>query len=142
MAGSGSSDTVTSVDIRLAGNGIEVHVDIVDDIRRLLADAAAAGIELAGGGYRDPAQQIAVRRNNCGTSYYAIYEMPSSRCSPPTARPGRSQHEQGKAIDFTYNGRLIRSRSGPGWEWLKNNAANYGLFNLPSEPWHWSVNGR
>ena len=51
-------------------------------------------------------------------------------------------HEQGKAIDFTYNGSLIRSRSGAGWAWLRDNAARYGLQNLPSEPWHWSVNGR
>ncbi|MEM7271769.1 MAG: D-alanyl-D-alanine carboxypeptidase family protein [Actinomycetota bacterium] len=134
--------TITESDIRLAGNGIEVHVSIVEDIRRLLADAAADGVELAGGGYRDSAGQIAARRNNCGTSNYAIYEMPSSQCRPPTARPGRSMHEQGRAIDFTYNGRLIRSRSGPGWEWLQANAAKYGLFNLPSEPWHWSTNGR
>jgi LAS superfamily LD-carboxypeptidase LdcB len=138
----GAGETVSQLDIRDAGKGIEVHVDIVDDIRRLLIDAAADGIDLAGGGYRDPAAQIRVRQNNCGTSYYAVYEMPSSQCRPPTARPGRSQHEQGKAIDFTYNGRLITSRSGPGWEWLKANAAQYGLYNLPSEPWHWSVNGR
>ncbi|MEM9656162.1 MAG: D-alanyl-D-alanine carboxypeptidase family protein, partial [Actinomycetota bacterium] len=134
--------TVTEADIRLAGNGIEVHVDIVEDIRQLLADAAADGVELAGGGYRDSAGQIRARRANCGTSNYAIYEMPSSQCSPPTARPGRSMHEQGKAIDFTYNGQLIRSRSGAGWNWLVANAAKYGLFNLPSEPWHWSTNGR
>ncbi len=142
---SGSStpaSSITEADIRLAGNGIEVHVDIVDNVRRLLADAAADGVLLAGGGYRDSAGQIAARRNNCGTSSYAIYEMPSSRCRPPTARPGKSQHELGKAIDFTYNGALIRSRSGAGWNWLNANANEYGLYNLPSEPWHWSVNGR
>jgi LAS superfamily LD-carboxypeptidase LdcB len=131
-----------ALDIRDAGKGIKVHVSIVADIQRLLADAEAAGIDLAGGGYRDPAAQIQTRINNCGTSNYAIYEMPARQCRPPTARPGRSMHEQGKAIDFTYNGRLIRSRSGAGWNWLNANAANYGLKNLPSEPWHWSTNGR
>lgn len=131
-----------ALDIRDAGKGILVHVSIVADIQRLLADADAAGVNLAGGGYRDPAAQIRVRRNNCGTSNYAIYEMPARQCRPPTARPGTSMHEQGKAIDFTYNGRLIRSRSGAGWNWLNANAANYGLKNLPSEPWHWSTNGR
>lgn len=136
------TSTVTEADIRLAGNGIEVHVDIVEDIRQLLADAAADGVELAGGGYRDSEGQIRARIANCGTSQYAIYEMRSSQCSPPTARPGRSQHERGLAIDFTYNGRLIRSRSGAGWNWLNANASKYGLFNLPSEPWHWSTTGR
>ena len=139
---SAPTSTVTEADVRNAGKGIMVHVDIVEDIRRLLADAEADGVDLAGGGYRSSASQIAVRRNNCGTSTYAIYEMPASQCRPPTARPGRSMHEQGKAIDFTYNGSLIRSRSGPGWNWLKTNAAKYGLFNLPSEPWHWSTTGR
>ena len=129
-------------DIVIAAKGIEVHISIVDNVRRLLADAAAAGVDLAGGGFRDPAQQIAVRQANCGTSNFAIYEMRSSQCSPPTARPGRSQHEQGLAIDFTHNGQLIRSRSGAGWNWLNANANSYGLFNLPSEPWHWSTTGR
>lgn len=131
-----------ALDIRDAGKGIKVDVSILANIQRLLADAEAAGVVLAGGGYRDPAAQIRTRRNNCGTSNYAIYEMPARQCRPPTARPGRSMHEQGRAIDFTYNGRLIRSRSGAGWNWLKANAANYGLKNLPSEPWHWSTNGR
>ncbi|MEM9892120.1 MAG: M15 family metallopeptidase [Actinomycetota bacterium] len=133
--------TVSEDDIVYAGNGISVHRDIVDNIRQLLVDAAADGVDLGGGGYRSPAAQIATRRNNCGTSNYAIYEMPASQCSPPTARPGRSMHEKGLAIDFTYNGSLIRSRSGPGWNWLVANAARYGLKNLPSEPWHWSTNG-
>jgi hypothetical protein len=27
------------------------------------------------------------------------------------------------------------------FNWLQTNAASYGLYNLPSEPWHWSTNG-
>ncbi len=141
--GSGPSAPVTSSnEIVNVGNGIWVHGSIADNIRRLLADASAAGVPLAGGGFRDPAGQIRVRKNNCGTSNYAIYEMPASSCRPPTARPGTSMHEQGKAIDFTYNGRIIGRRSGAAWNWLSANAGNYGLYNLPSEPWHWSTNGR
>lgn len=141
--GGGSTPTapVSSSEIVNVGSGIWVHSSIADNITRLLADAAAANVPLAGGGYRDPAGQIAVRKNNCGTSNYAIYEMPASSCRPPTARPGTSMHERGLAIDFTYNGRIIGSRSGPAWDWLKANASNYGLFNLPSEPWHWSTSG-
>ena len=106
-------------------------------------DAAAAdGNNLCGGGYRDAYAQIVLRHDNCGTSDYAIYEAPSSACSPPTAPPGTSNHEQGTAIDFTCNGGgTIRSRSSPCFQWLAANAANYGLQNLPSEPWHWSTDG-
>ena len=121
--------------------GIRVHKSIADQLARMLAAADSAGISLSGGGYRDPAGQIAVRRANCGTSNYAVYQMPASQCSPPTARPGQSMHERGLAIDFTYNGRVINSRSSPAFQWLRANAAGYGFYNLPSEPWHWSVNG-
>ena len=50
--------------------------------------------------YRDPQRQIELRQQNCGSSHYAIYEAPSSACSPPTARPGSSNHERGLAVDF------------------------------------------
>ena len=134
--------TVSESEIKAAGNGIRVHQSIVAQVQALLTDAAAAGFDLGGGGYRDPSAQIATRKSNCGTSTYAIYQMPASQCSPPTARPGQSMHERGLAIDFTVGGQLIRSRSSAAYIWLANNAAKYGLYNLPSEPWHWSTNGK
>jgi multidrug efflux pump subunit AcrA (membrane-fusion protein) len=122
------------------GGSIQVAGDISKPVGRLLADAAEAGITMCGNGYRDPNDQIAVRRANCGTSQYAIWQMPASYCSPPTARPGTSMHEQGLAIDFTVGGSTIGYGSAA-YDWLKAHAADYGLSNLPSEPWHWSTNG-
>ena len=129
-------------DVACPGGGVvQVAGDISSAIERLLADAAEAGYSMCGYGYRDPAEQIAVRRSNCGTSNYAIYQAPSSYCSPPTARPGTSMHEQGLAIDFTSGGGgTIGSGSGA-YQWLKSNGASYGMYNLPGEPWHWSVDG-
>lgn len=121
--------------------GIQVHKSIADQLSRMLSAAESGGITLGGGGYRDPNRQIQLRRQNCGTSNYAVYHMSPSQCRPPTARPGQSNHEQGLAIDFTHNGRAINSRSSPAFQWLRANAAGYGFYNLPSEPWHWSVNG-
>ncbi|OWY59164.1 hypothetical protein B7486_76050, partial [cyanobacterium TDX16] len=121
--------------------GITVASQIAGQLESMLSAAASAGFNLSGGGYRDPSAQIQVRMNNCGTSNYAIYEMPASACSPPTARPGASQHERGLAIDFSSNGSLIQSRSNPAFQWLAGNAASYGFYNLPSEPWHWSTTG-
>lgn len=123
-----------------AGGTVQVAGDIAAAVERLLADAHEAGISMCGYGYRDPADQIAVRRANCGTSNYAIYQAPSSYCSPPTARPGTSMHEQGLAIDFTVGGGTIGSGTSA-YSWLRSNAVNYGLYNLPGEPWHWSVDG-
>jgi peptidoglycan hydrolase CwlO-like protein len=128
------SDSIVTV------QGIRVHSSIAGRLDALLNAARAAGINFSGGGYRDPSGQIAVRQSNCGTSNYAIYQMPASSCSPPTARPGQSMHEKGLAIDFAAGGGTL-SRGSAGFAWLQANAASYGFYNLPSEPWHWSTNG-
>jgi predicted nucleic acid-binding Zn-ribbon protein len=121
--------------------GITVAASIAEQLRQLLAAASAAGISLGGYGYRDNAAQIQLRRQNCGTSDYAIWYMPADACRPPTARPGSSMHERGLAIDFQANGSFINSHSNPGYVWLAANAGRFGFANLPSEPWHWSVSG-
>ncbi|UDY34835.1 M15 family metallopeptidase [Dermatobacter hominis] len=138
--GGGVPPTITGSGEIVSVGGIRVHQSIAGNLQRLLSAASAAGINFSGGGYRDPSGQIAVRKSNCGTSNYAIYEMPASSCSPPTARPGQSMHERGLAIDFTQGGSTL-SRGSSGFAWLKANAASYGFYNLPSEPWHWSTNG-
>jgi hypothetical protein len=121
--------------------GIRIHESIADKLLALLKASSRDGIRLGGGGYRSSTSQIALRRAHCGTSNWAIYSKPSYQCRPPTARPGASMHERGLAVDFTQNGRALWSNTS-GYRWLKRNAAKYGLRNLPSEPWHWSVNGR
>jgi len=131
---------VTWSDVTKVG-GIWVNKSVASNVQGLLAAAHAAGLNLSGGGYRDPAGQIAVRMANCGTSEYAIYQMPASLCTPPTARPGTSMHERGLAMDLQSSGRLITSRTDPAFIWLSANAARFGFYNLPSEPWHWSTNG-
>lgn len=121
--------------------GITVNAAIAEKLRSLLAAASADGIFLGGYGWRDINTQIALRRQNCGSSDYAVWDMPPDGCSPPTARPGASMHEQGLAIDFSVNGRFINSRSDAAFVWLAANAGRFGFSNLPSEPWHWSTTG-
>jgi hypothetical protein len=125
-------------DIPLATvRGIMVHTSIAAPLESMIAAAEVDGVVLSGAGYRSHERQIELRRQHCGTSEYAIYRMPSSQCSPPTARPGASMHEQGLAVDFVN----CSSRSTACWGWLNVNAAAFGFFNLPSEPWHWSIDG-
>ena len=119
---------------------VEVHKDIEEQTRRLYQAAFDQGIDLAGWGYRPIQLQIELRAAHCGGSEFDIWHKPVSQCSPPTARPGFSKHEQGRAIDFTFNGGSIRSRDSAGFRWLASNAPQYGFVNLPSEPWHWSIN--
>lgn len=137
----GAPPAITGAGEIVTVGGIRVHQSIAGDVQALLQAATSDGVQLGGGGYRDAAGQIATRRNNCGSSNYALYEAPASSCSPPTARPGQSMHERGLAIDFTMGGSVL-NRSSPGFRWLQSNAARFGLRNLPSEPWHWSTNGQ
>ena len=126
--------------------GITVAASIAPQVEALLNAARADGIVLGGHGYRSPEVTARLRiANGCPD----VYESPASSCRVPTARPGSSMHEQGLAIDFTYRGQTIcfprsasRCSGNAGFEWLRQNAANYGLHNLPREAWHWSTNGR
>ncbi len=121
--------------------GYAVHQSIAANVELMIDHAARDGIELAGWGWRNPATQIRLRQEHCGTSDYAVYEMPSYQCNPPTATPGASMHERGLALDITYEGRAIGHHYNAAYIWLADHAAAYGFYNLPSEPWHWSTNG-
>ncbi|MGH9230181.1 MAG: D-alanyl-D-alanine carboxypeptidase family protein [Acidimicrobiales bacterium] len=125
------------------GGSITVAGSIAGDVQALLNAAARDGVSLcAASGWRSTEKQIELRRAHCGSSNYAVYYMPASRCSPPTARPGSSMHERGLAIDFSCNGGGAVRHGNSCWNWLAAHADEYGLYNLPSEPWHWSTSGR
>ena len=122
--------------------GITVASEIAGQLESMLAAAEADGIVYGGGGYRSSDSQIALRQAHCGDSEYAIWEASPSSCSPPTARPGQSMHERGLAIDFTYQGRVISSRSSPGFQWLAGPRRQLRLHQPPVGAWHWSTNGQ
>jgi hypothetical protein len=122
-------------------HGITVDASIGNALAGLIEAAASSGFALGGNGYRNADQQIAVRRNNCGSSQYDIWQKPASQCRPPAARPGTSMHERGLAIDFTCNGALIGSYGSACYGWMRSNAPSFGFHNRPGEAWHWSTNG-
>jgi D-alanyl-D-alanine carboxypeptidase len=114
--------------------GIRVDESIAPAVKSLV-EGARPNL-LTGGGYRSSEQQAALRKTNgctCSDS--------SDCCRTPTAPVGKSMHEVGLAVDFSWNGSLIRSRKSAGFAYLSANAPGVGLQNLPSEPWHWSTNG-
>ena len=104
---------------------------------RMIADAARAGITIGGGGYRGSAAQADLRRKNGCPDLTS----PSSTCRVPTAPlvngKSKSEHTKGLAIDVSNC-----DRGSAKFNWLKANAARYGLKNLPSESWHWSTTGK
>ncbi len=125
-----------------AGRGVVVDVTIAGQIAAMMAAADSAGLHLSGGGFRSYAQQVELRRKHCDGSSYDISQRPPGECSPPTALPGASMHQWGLAVDWSNARSLIASHSNPAWQWLSSNAGRFGFANLPSEPWHWSTNGR
>lgn len=141
-----------SIEVTPAGDGlvtvggITVAAEIGDQLEALLEAAALEGIRLGGHGYRSPEVTAQLRRaNGCPD----VYDSPSSSCRVPTARPGSSMHEQGLAIDFTWNGETLcyprsasRCSGNDAFDWLQANAGRYGFQVLDTEAWHWSTNGR
>jgi hypothetical protein len=124
-----------------AGATLQINPCIQSIVQNILDQAEAGGYNLSGSAsFRSYDRQVELRRAHCGSSNYAIYEMSSSACSPPTARPGHSNHEIGTAIDFGCDGGVTSFGSTRCSPWLRNNNG-FGLINLPSEPWHWSNDG-
>ncbi len=122
---------------------ILVCKDIAENFKNLIAAAKKEGIILTASGGRTNERQIELRKQNCGTSDYDINQKPSNQCKPPTARPGKSRHQMGLAFDFKNMcyPRKSSTCTTPGFKWLQANAKKYGLYNLPSEAWHWSTDG-
>jgi hypothetical protein len=133
------SEGVTAVGSAATGrlvtvNGIRVDSSIAVAVSKLVTKARPN--LLTGSGYRTSARQAQLRVINLCTCSNS-----SSCCRTPTAPVGQSMHERGLAVDFSWNGTLIRSRDSAGFRFLAANAPALGLHNLPSEPWHWSTNG-
>ena len=69
-------------------------------------------------------------------------------CSPPTARPGNSNHGWGRAVDITSGERLLTCNS-EAFGWLEENAHLYGWVHPgwagcgepKQEAWHWEWGG-
>ena len=134
--GTGAPDIVTVRSV------FKVARQIAPKLEALLAAAEADGIRLGhNSSFRTREKQIALRKKHCGPTDFDIFEKPSSQCTPQVARPGTSNHEKGLAIDFSYNG-IKMGPDNPGFRWLAANAERFDFYNLPSEPWHWSVDGK
>jgi septal ring factor EnvC (AmiA/AmiB activator) len=126
--------------------GITVAASLGPQLAALLDHARRDGIVLGGHGWRSPEITARLRMTNGCPD---VYDSPASSCRVPTARPGESEHEKGLAVDFTYQGQTIcfprsasRCTGNAAFDWLRTNAGRYGLYNLPSEAWHWSTTGR
>jgi hypothetical protein len=124
--------TLGSVTVQL-WRGFKMEAGFLARFQPLWFAAQGDGLELSGGGFRTEAGQIALRKENCPD----WQNSRSSDCSPPTAKPGQSNHEKGMAVDLEN----ASTRSTEVYQWMAANAESFGIYNLPSEAWHWSIDG-
>jgi len=118
--------------------GIPICKNLSEKLIAMIAKSKTDGINLFGYGYRSKSKQEALRSQNCG-GQSNIYNQ-SAKCTPLTAMPGKSLHENGLAVDFTCDGQTIKAKDNKCYVWLKSNSTIFK--NLEAEPWHWSTTGR
>lgn len=129
----------------------------------LLEEARSDGIYIyAGECYRSLGAQSSAYDRRCPiveeeittldpeTGKEKVVEVKRNRsCSgPPIARPGRSNHGWGRAVDFS-NGRRVLACGDAAFAWLQQNGARYGWVHpgwarcgrSTQEPWHWEWGG-
>jgi hypothetical protein len=101
-------------------------------VRFALVEAGRKGKSLTlVSGLRTNDQQVSLRKAHCGSSQYAIYDAPSSSCSPPTARPGSSKHETGEAADM-----------GGAKDWMASLLSPFNVKRpVRGEDWHFEWKG-
>lgn len=141
--------------------------EAVDGLSTDMSDRLAAMMSAAPGfvkdgldilsGYRSPEKQASIISKNAG-SYgldRAAWDADVSSMGPEAAgakwagkfkasgmsewygKPGGSRHQHGDATDLGWNGGKFSSAPKEVRDWVKANAANYGLnFPMDYEPWH------
>jgi len=118
---------------KVPGTNVVVNQAWMANVTAFFRAARAAGFtieawDVAGPGYgsfRSTAMQQDLRRRGF-----------------PANPPGESMHEWGLAIDLSCNGAKFLEAPASCRDWVKANAGRFGIYNLPSEPWHWSSNGK
>lgn len=117
--------------------GKRVLKSTVARIKTLFDAAAKAGIKLQlESGYRTYDEQVALRRKHAPVGKENdndfIINAPSRQFSPPTSRPGFSNHHNGVAIDISV------TNFPKHFYWLRDNAEKYGFVRtVDVERWHW-----
>lgn len=102
------------------------HKDRPGDTANLdnsFADNLAALIQDAPAGIREGLGLFSAFRT--GAEQRAAY---AAAAPGMAAKPGGSQHEVGRAVDLSYNGRSLRHAPPEVTAWLHENANNYGLY--------------
>lgn len=120
-----------------------VYIDAQECYRSLSSQTAAYE-------RRCPIVEEEVTKVDPETGEETVVKVKKNRsCSgPPIARPGRSNHGWGRAVDFGTGARIL-SCGDAAFHWLKENASRFGWVHpdwascgkSSQEPWHWEWGG-
>ncbi len=127
----GVDDTVYAPNI--AGTNVTLNIALAPKFASMHKAALKVGLDVRAGDIEGP------RYGSFRTS--AMQQRLLDR-GLPAAPLGTSMHQWGLAIDFGCGGKSWSNSGAKCQNWIKANAGKYGLKNLPSEPWHYSTNGR
>jgi D-alanyl-D-alanine carboxypeptidase len=108
-------------------NGELLHHAAAAAFQRMSTEARVAGVSLrVTSGYRSRRQQ------------HWLYERFRKGLGPKAARPGRSNHQRGLALDL-----VVGNVTTPTYDWLASHACRFGFRRtVQSEPWHWEYRPR
>lgn len=140
--GGGGGSALGKQLVRVAGYGgqqLRLRGDAAQALLALQQEAHQAGflepIFLPASGYRTRAKQEELWT-------LGLAKHGAEKVSTYVARPGRSAHETGRAVDL-YLGYGIDSdnetkiRASAAYQWLADNAARLRWFPYKNEAWHW-----
>ncbi|MDC0714993.1 M15 family metallopeptidase [Stigmatella sp. ncwal1] len=112
--------------IRVPG-GERLRTDAARAFQQMHAEAQQQGVMLwVVSGHRSRAEQR------------YLYRLYRKGLGPRAARPGRSNHQRGTAVDVS-----VGDVTSPAYGWLSANACRFGFRRtVRSEPWHWEYRPR
>jgi LAS superfamily LD-carboxypeptidase LdcB len=133
-------------------DGKPVNVNIADAVLDLKAAAKKDGINvIINSGFRPDYGSRLNTKSEAGVSVSAdsqeyLYSLFLKNGTPSTAKPGRSKHGNGIAIDFNTGtrGNGIKTRLDPKlYSWMVKNSWRFGFVRtVPSEEWHFEYWGK
>ena len=120
------ADLTAGMNLASTGSTKGMNPSFAAALAKANAAMKAAGLEgfSITSGYRTKAQQQAL---------YDAYLRGEGNLAAP---PGRSLHEQGRAVDLNWSQLNDRQRA-----WLRANLPRFGITPIKSEAWHWQYLG-
>jgi D-alanyl-D-alanine carboxypeptidase len=105
---------------------------------RLRQDAAAAFERMYAQAREDGLWLWVISGHRSWEQQRYLYRLYRKGLGPRAARPGRSNHNRGTAVDIS-----VRDETTLTYEWLAANACRFGFKRtVRSEPWHWEYRPR